>query len=298
MAELVCAVVVTFNRKDLLRECLVALLAQTRKVDEILVVDNASTDGTREFLAQEFPQVPVLNLPKNIGGAGGFHEGMKWAYNKGFDWIWVMDDDTVTTPTALSELFAARDRFLHAARQPSLLASKVIWVDGTLHTMNIPSVKRSFDDPESLFIAAEKSTLSLRTATFVSLLMQRRVIKQYGLPLTDYFIWDDDTEYTARILRHNFGVLVPSSVVLHKTIKKHTAVDATPQRYYYHVRNVLWMLTRSKAWSFREKIAIFMGHAHVTWQYLNRSRFSWVSVRAVCVGIWDGIFTSPKPVAI
>lgn len=88
MSERVCAVIATYNRKELLRECLQSVLSQTRLPDHILVVDNASTDGTQEMLKEESPQVEVLRLPENQGGAGGFHEGMKRAYEEGFDWLW------------------------------------------------------------------------------------------------------------------------------------------------------------------------------------------------------------------
>jgi len=72
MSENICAVIVTYNRKELLRECLKAVLAQTRPPEHVLVVDNASTDGTPEMLQEEFPQVEVLCLPENQGSAGGF----------------------------------------------------------------------------------------------------------------------------------------------------------------------------------------------------------------------------------
>jgi hypothetical protein len=87
-------------------------------------------------------------------------------------------------------------------------------------------------------------------------------------------------------------------VVVHKTAKKHTALDAAPQRYYFQVRNVLWMLTRSQAWTTRERVGILLMNAKWTWQYLSRSRFSWASIRWVCSGMWDGLFKSPKPVVV
>jgi GT2 family glycosyltransferase len=93
MSGRVCAVVVTYNRRDLLRECLVSLQAQTHVPDTILVVNNASTDGTAQMLSAEFAQLEVLTLAENVGGAGGFHAGMKWAYEQGYDWLWLMDDD-------------------------------------------------------------------------------------------------------------------------------------------------------------------------------------------------------------
>ena len=78
----VCAVVVTYNRRVLLRECLLSLESQTRRPDAILVVDNCSTDATEAMLAEEFGHLSHLRLPVNGGGAGGFHEGMKWAYHR------------------------------------------------------------------------------------------------------------------------------------------------------------------------------------------------------------------------
>ena len=94
------AVVVTYNRKELLRECLVALRAQTRPPDHVLVVDNASTDGTLELVSEEFGEVELLALPENVGGAGGFHAGLERAYASGAEWAWLMDDDTVPQPEA------------------------------------------------------------------------------------------------------------------------------------------------------------------------------------------------------
>src|SRR3712207_5668423 len=138
MSETVCAVVVTYNRVDLLRECLEAVTGQTRAPDAVLVVDNASTDGTREMVREEFPAVELLELPANEGSAGGFHEGMKAAVARGVDWLWVMDDDTIPAPDAL-ELLLDAPAHLDGLPPPALLASKVLWTDGRLHPMNWPA---------------------------------------------------------------------------------------------------------------------------------------------------------------
>src|SRR4051812_7826339 len=100
----ICAVVVTHDRRDVLRECLGALARQTLAPDAVHVVDNASTDGTAPMLAEEFPAVTVRRLETNEGGAGGFHEGIRDALERGFDWLWLMDDDTVPAPDALERL--------------------------------------------------------------------------------------------------------------------------------------------------------------------------------------------------
>ena len=106
MADRVAVVVVTYNRKALLVECLEALLNQTHAPERILVIDNAATDGTPELLAQmgllNEPSIWYQRLEENLGGAGGFEIGMRLAYSHlDCDWFWLMDDDTIPTPAAL-----------------------------------------------------------------------------------------------------------------------------------------------------------------------------------------------------
>jgi len=294
----VCAVIVTHNRRELLRECIAAVQAQTERLARILVLDNASTDGTDAMLRDEFAgadaeSIEIVRLPENIGGAGGFREGLKRALDGGYDWIWLMDDDTIAAPTALERLLAAHAQF-PPEDQPRVLASKVEWTDGTLHPMNLPTLKKPHFDAERSIMAVEHATASVRWASFVSVLLQRSLVTQYGLPWGDYFIWNDDTEYTARILRHEFGVMVPASVVVHKTAQKHSPMDATPARSYYQVRNVLWMILRSDAWAKDDKLKI--GIVHFQWivRYLRRARFRWSAVRPVFRGLAHGFMRQPN----
>lgn len=106
----VCAVVPTFNRKNLLTQALRGLLSQTRPLDEIAVVDNASTDGTEASISEQFGgKITYIRLPENSGSAGGFREGMKLAHQRGHDWIWCMDNDAVPLKDALEKLLEAED---------------------------------------------------------------------------------------------------------------------------------------------------------------------------------------------
>jgi len=145
----VAAVVVTYNRRDLLLESLAAVLAQTRAPDKVIVVDNASEDGTAAAVRDRFPSVHLAELRRNSGGAGGFAGGMALALADGADLIWLMDDDTVPEPGALSALLRARDRMAaqdrSAGRPPALVASQVLWTDGREHPMN--TQRRSVDPP-------------------------------------------------------------------------------------------------------------------------------------------------------
>jgi GT2 family glycosyltransferase len=75
--------------------------------------------------------------------------------------------------------------------------------------------------------------------------MHRRAIDRFGLPLEHYFIWGDDVEFTARILRDEPGYLVPDSIVYHWTPSPHPAATPTSDRFYYHARNSLFLLRGS-----------------------------------------------------
>ena len=285
----ICAVVVTYNRRALLEQCLDALNSQERSPDRVLVVDNASTDGTADWVRAEHPDVDLLALATNQGGAGGFHEGMKEAHAGGAEWIWLMDDDTIPTPGALAALLAAPAELAGLAR-PLLLSSRAIWSDGRLHPMNEPSFKR---EGEHFIDACDRGLLPLRMATFVSLLVHRDAVTRFGLPLKHYFIWSDDIEYTARILRDDdVGFFVPESVVEHRTKTAHTAVTESGGRFYFHVRNSLYML-RGGAWNLREKLSLVWALVFTTQAYLRLNRFAREPVATVWRGLRDGV--KPQP---
>lgn len=286
------AITVTHNRKEMLRECLRAVCDQSMLPSKTLVVDNASTDGTAAMLQEEFPQAGVLSLPSNVGGAGGFNAGIKWAYDRGANWLWLMDDDCIPTPLALERLHDALCRFPQGDA-PLLLASQVQWTDGSRHPMNYPNLSTSVD---RALVAVNAATVALRSTSFVSLLLSRQAIEEYGLPLASYFIWNDDAEYTARILRHEFGAFVPDSIVIHKTKEKYTPASSGGDRYYYEVRNKLWMLFKSNAWERTEKVRILVALRHATIAYLKGNRFSRNSLMVVARGLVDGAARSPSEV--
>jgi GT2 family glycosyltransferase len=286
--DMVWAIVVTHNRKELLRECLAALAGQKRPPDRILVVDNASSDGTRAMVESEYSEVDVLALVRNEGGAGGFHEGMKRAHADGAEWLWLMDDDTIPAPEALAELLAARARL--EPTQPTLLASRVVWRDGRMHPMNAPGPERR--QLERVIDGAERGLMPLRFATFVSLLVHRGAVDRHGLPLKHFFMWSDDIEYTGRVLQRDAGYLVPTSVTLHKTRTAHTAMTSPPGLFYYHVRNTLFIV-RAPGRRPREKLIFVWVLLSSIVEYLARNR-SAASVVAILRGLRDGLGSIPS----
>lgn len=208
----VCAVVVTHNRKNLLRDCLSALLSQSVPVDCIKVVNNASSDGTDEMLRKEFPQVDVIHLEQNIGGAGGFHIGVKRAYRDGYDWIWLMDDDVIPQPEALQMLLTAAQL---VGDEVAFLCSRVVSPKG--HPLNVPKIDErpsgnGYAD-WARFLA--DGIVRVRWCTFVSVLVSRAAVERVGLPLRQMYIWGDDIEYTLRLSSYAPAYMVGKSVVVH-----------------------------------------------------------------------------------
>jgi GT2 family glycosyltransferase len=240
----VAAVVVTYNRRELLLESLAAIEAQARRPDTVIVVDNASTDGTEDAVRGLGSDISLHVLDRNTGGAGGFAYGIAAALRSAADLIWLMDDDTVPEPDALAALLDARTNYRGA--RPALVASRVVWTDGRDHPMNTPRPK-PLVSPEEREAAEMVGCVPVRSASFVSVLVDAAVCRSRGAPVADYFLWNDDFEFSTRILRGNIGLLCPHSVVVHKT-RTFGSTDADPgERFYYEVRNKVWLLTRSRS---------------------------------------------------
>ncbi|WP_240645975.1 glycosyltransferase [Georgenia sp. SYP-B2076] len=288
----VVAVVVAYNRRDLLVQTLDGLQGQTRPVDAVVVVDNASTDGSGDVAAAHPLAADVVTLSRNTGGAGGFAAGIAHALQAhGADLVWIMDDDTVPTGTALLELLLARQAY---PGDPAVLASRVVWTDGRDHPMNTP---RPRPGVRARLAARARSAgaVQVRSASFVSLLLDARAVRTDGLPMAAYFIWNDDFEYSARLLRRRVGLSVPSSVVRHLT-KTFGSTDADPgERFYYEVRNKIWLFTRSRALGPAGTV-LYGGSTVVRWgRTILKSSNRPVLLRAGARGFRDGLATRPDP---
>ena len=291
------AVVVAYNRRELLLECLDALAAQTRPIDAIVVVDNASTDGTSRSLSERSEtkgsNLDVITLTKNTGGAGGFAAGMRRALDAHSpDLVWLMDDDTIPTPTALAELLAVKAAAPHLV----ILGSKAVWTDGSEHPMNTPK-PRIGASRTARARAAAHGAITVRSSSFVSMLIDAAAIRAHGLPIADYFIWNDDFEYSTRLLRRGEGWYVPASVVVHKT-KALGSSDADPgERFYYEVRNKLWLFRFAGNFAWWEAPLYWAATARRWTRTRRRTTNAEVLNAAGSRGWRDGWRSRPRPTA-
>ena len=190
MSARVCAVVVTFNRMGLLRECLEGLRKQTRPPDAVVVVNNASTDRTDDMVSGEYPEAVLLNLSENTGGAGGFHEGMRWAHQNSFEWIWVMDDDVEPYPDALEVMLSYQhlSKFIHSRRSHNnnIFPWEGVWDIGALQKW---SFKRDVSFDNGL------DWIAVNYGNFEGALIHRTIVDHVGYPDPRFFVMGDDSVY-------------------------------------------------------------------------------------------------------
>lgn len=257
----VVAVVVTYNREQLLQDCLDALAAQERRPDAVVVIDNASSDASGTVADQHPLGADVVHLRRNVGGAGGFATGIARALVRhAADWVWVMDDDTIPTPGALAALLASLEA---SPVRLSVLSSRALWTDGRIHPMNSQRTRLGSSAQERRD-AERAGGRAIRTASYVSALLSGEDVRRLGLPLADYFIWSDDFEHTGRLLRHGRGLHVPGSVVEHRTVRFGDAQTNPGSRFYYDVRNRTWALLRTRSFTPWEKV-LYGGRTVVGW---------------------------------
>ncbi|MCZ3387280.1 MAG: glycosyltransferase [Actinomycetia bacterium] len=287
------AVVVAYNRRELLGEALAAVTRQTRPLDGLHVIDNASTDGTSDMVSAEFPDVVLHTLPSNTGGAGGFAAGIAFALAAGADLVWLMDDDTVPSPTALEELLLAHHEY--PGSTPAGIASKVVWTDGRDHPMNTPRPRPGAGRAD-FAAAAAVGCVPVRSASFVSLIVAADAVRAVGLPEADFFLWNDDFEFSTRLLRDRVGLYCPASVVEHRT-KTFGSTDADPgERFYFEVRNKVWTFTRSDGLAPTEKV-LYAGSTLRRWiRTFAASEQRGLLLSGLRRGLVDGARHAPRDV--
>jgi len=296
----VTAVMVAYNRRELLGEALEALAVQSRPVDRLVVVDNASDDGSGEAAEQALvawgDRARLIRLDENTGGAGGFAVGIAAAVAEpDVDWVWVMDDDTVPGPDALAGALAAHERYRAAGQDDlAVMGSRVVWTDGEDHPMNTPKAKIGASAAERAR-AASVDAMEIRSISFVSAFLRAARVRELGLPIADYFLWNDDFEYSARLLRGARGLYVPGSVVMHKT-KIRGSSDLDPgARFFFEVRNKLWVFRCSRALKPGEK-AMYIAATARRWLRTMRASQDRAQLRDCLRRGWrEGWGRRPRP---
>ena len=250
--ERIAAIVVTYNRKRLLGECLDSLLGQSRPADALYIIDNASTDGTHEYLldrglvssTSRTPEVCYVRMPENVGGAGGFAEGMARAAGAGFDWLWLMDDDVLAAPDALDVLVRKKEQLQATHNGPFLLNSLVLardQQDGDTLAFPLREVSAS-GSPKMVPFHWRLSDIRDKVhdglypwiCPFNGTFVPARAVREVGLPRREFFIYGDETDFQFRAAKAFRLYTVVDSRVYHPRPRP----GAFDWKLYYSVRNM------------------------------------------------------------
>lgn len=237
----VTAVVVTYNRLELLKENINALLIQKYNNFDIMIIDNASTDGTEKYVRGiDNNKIKYINTGSNLGGAGGFSFGVRQAIEKGYDYAWLMDDDTIPSSEALDSFMNKVNKF---RGEFSYLASVVRWKDGLLCEMNKQYLSQEWGNEINMM---KNNLIPVNSSSFVSFFVDLNIAKKVGLPQKDFFIYGDDWEYSLRLSSVKPGYLDLDSEVVHK-MKNNASIDIVNEsedrldRYFYNYRNLYYI---------------------------------------------------------
>ncbi len=238
----VAAIVVTFNRKKLLHQCLLALQGQSTALDAIHVIDNASTDGTCEMLSQKgwlaHPGFFLNSLSENTGGAGGFAAGLACAMETA-EWLWMMDDDAEPHPDALQELMKV------AVDAGTIYGSLAVHGDIPAWTTKI------VEPPLGCVEMAENvpEQAQVEFIPFLGFLIHRDMVRRLGFPDKEFFIAADDAEYCLRAQHIGARVVIAGKSRIEHPKSQAQTIDflgrkiiylsLAPWKRYYDTRNRL-----------------------------------------------------------
>ncbi|MCT6851192.1 MAG: glycosyltransferase family 2 protein [Staphylococcus epidermidis] len=286
-------VIVTYNRIKLLKECIQNINSNTDFVSKVYIINNNSDDGTKEYLDSISGSFyKPVNLEKNIGGAGGFAYGLKYAFeNSDDDYFLLMDDDTMIQTNTLKAFSLAIEKL---NGNFGFLSSNVRWYgDGKPSYLNTPVVEKNWTE------LSEEGLTSLISASFVSFLVSRKVIQKVGLPIKEMFIWADDVEYSTRISKYYPSYFVADSVVIHKCKNNDygdNIVMCDERRIFYYecmFRNRMYIYR--KYYGKKLTLLHFVNYLFTIFPVIFKSKNKRLKrVKALICGSFKGLFFNPE----
>lgn len=214
----VAAIVVTYNRIEFLKRCYNALNEQTLNNSTTIIVNNGSTDGTKEWLASLDDNNLIIINQKNIGGAGGFYTGMKKAYEMEYEWVWLMDDDGMPHKDQLKVL-------LCMCENNNIMFANALVIDMDKPeqlSFGLTGYGKSvscFDDIELV-----KGLINPFNGTFIN----KKVIDKIGLIKKEMFIWGDEIEYSFRAKYNGFELYTICKALHYHPSSKNTLTKVIP----------------------------------------------------------------------
>lgn len=286
-------ILVTYNRKELLLRCIRALLCQNKFKFKIIIIDNASNDNSFDYISKNFDfnknKIDWITLKNNIGGAGGFYEGIKYAFGRGAEYIWMMDDDGYPDKDCLEKLYTTLiDKNLDAISPLQININEhdqlafPVWVN-----------KKQIRGNTSQF--GQEDFLYHEANLFNGLLMHRSVVDKVGLPRKEFFIRGDEVEYTKRFFKNNikFGTLTSAKFY-------HPSDDAERVTCFLGLMIIRdahsdfknYYMFRNRAVAFIEDgnaVLLPLDFIRYSYYFMIHKRLDWKGLKLWCTATYDGI---------
>ena len=290
MVEPVCVIITNWNQVDYTLACIETVIAQDYEQVSIMVVDNGSTDGTVDKVSAAYPQVDILALTENLGPTGGYNSGFRRALDNGFNFIFLLNNDTLLARNCISELVKDAQSSsdiglvmpkIYYADEPALIWSVGGWENSWNYEVRRPGEKQ-VDQGQW------EAALDIDDAPFCAVLLTRNLLQTVGLPDEDYFLYYEDRDFCRRAKDAGFRLrLAPKATMLHKVSVSSGGSGSPNERYWMARSSVIYF--RKHAHGFRIAIVIFwrFGSAvRTSWKLLSQKRMP--SLKAYWKGLADG----------
>jgi GT2 family glycosyltransferase len=231
----ICAVVVTYNRIELLKELINSLRSQTIKLEKIIIVNNGSLDYTGNWLAQQ-KDLYVIEQ-ENTGSSGGQYTGIKSAYELNMEWIWVMDDDVIPELNCLEKLIQKISyNRIHA---PLRYSNENIPYLNDVKYFNLTNPFKSLWQGILTNKDIVEEYISAEGITFEGPIFHRSLIEKIGLPEKNFFIYGDDTEFFIRAKKSGFDIYIVRDAKSHRKLPVSDLREKFDWKHYYIIRNII-----------------------------------------------------------
>lgn len=291
----IASVTLAYNAAETLPKQLDLLVRQTRPLDEIIVVNNGSTDDTLAVVSTHYPKVSVLNLPANVGVGGGYAAGLTYAaMERKHDWIWLLDQDSIPSADGLEKLLNGLASLESAQENIGILASLST---NSKTQLSYPGLmwRNGFVPP--YFELLHQPLCFVDVVISSGSLVCREVVGRVGLPRADFFIDFVDFEYCLRIRRHGYKIAVVRESHLDHAIGNPRITKIlgyskawgghAPWREYYMSRNETFTIwTYYPDW--KSKLSVFRRLLRHATAILAFGEQKCACLRMVFVGFLDG----------
>jgi hypothetical protein len=299
-------VLINWNAGEFTMSCIKSLLVGAVKPDEIVVVDNASVDGSADIIASAFPEIVIIRNRINRGFAGGNNDGIECLLRQGVDYIWILNNDTVVSDKCLSTLSDAAAQHLHAAG----FSAKIfyddppdrLWYAGAYRHRWHLGVKHHLD--ARLDAGAVNGIVSVPFISGCCMFVPSWAWLKYGGFIEDYVAYSEDNEWCwGATLSGAKLYYVPDAVLWHKlsaSVRRNartgnsSGIPSWP--WYFMCRNQFWTVRRH-AKGFAKKLVLGVNVGIVVknmamWLFQGKTDLVWSCLK----GLIDGFFRGPKTV--